>query len=64
MPIGRTVRRAPNYCPQCGGTFGLKAAVARLSRRSEIRYLQCRDCKQIIVCNFKIQHDSASERVA
>ena len=64
MPIVRTVRRAPNYCPQCGGSFRLKAKVLRLSQKFEVRYLQCLDCKQILVCNHKIQHDDLSEQVA
>jgi hypothetical protein len=64
MSIIRMVRRPPNYCPQCGGSFRVKAKVPRLSQKSEVRYLQCFDCKQIIVCNYKIQHRGSSEQVA
>jgi len=64
MPIGRMVRRAPNYCPKCGGSFRVKAKVPRLSQKSEVRYLQCFDCKQIIVCNYKIQRRGSSEQAA
>jgi hypothetical protein len=64
MPPIRNVRRAPNYCPQCGGSFGVKAKVPRLSKKSEVHYLQCFDCKQIIVCNYKIEQTGSSEQVA
>ena len=64
MPIIRMVRRPPNYCPQCGGSFRLKAKVPRVARRSEVRYLQCFDCKQIVVCNYKTQRVGLAEQVA
>ena len=64
MPIVRLVRRAPNYCPQCGGSFRVKAKVPRLNQKSEVRYLQCFDCKQIIACNYKIQPRGSSQQVA
>jgi hypothetical protein len=64
MPIIRMVRRPPNYCPQCGGSFRLKAKVPRANQRSETRYLQCFDCKQIVVCNHKTQRAGLAEKVA
>jgi hypothetical protein len=64
MPIIRMVRRPPNYSPQCGGSFRLKAKVPRVSQRSEAHYLQCFDCKQIAVCNYKTQRAGLAEQVA
>jgi hypothetical protein len=64
MPIVRMVRRPPKYCPQCGGSFRVKAKVPRVNRRSEAHYLQCFDCRQLIVCNYKIQRAGPSEQVA
>jgi hypothetical protein len=64
MPTMRMVRRPPNYCPRCGGAFRLKAKVSRVSQKSETRYLQCFDCKQIIVCNYKTQRPGLAEQVA
>jgi len=58
------VRRAPNYCPQCGGSFRLKAKVPRISQKSEVRYLQCSDCRQIVVCNFKNQRAGLADQAA
>jgi hypothetical protein len=39
MPIVRLDRRAPNYCPHCGGSFRVKAKVSRLNQKSEVLYL-------------------------
>jgi hypothetical protein len=64
MPIIKIVRRPPNYCPQCAGSFRLKAKLPRISQRSEARYLQCFDCKQIVVCNYKTQRVGFAEQVA
>lgn len=64
MAIIRMVRRPPNDCPQCGGSFRLKAKVERLGQRSEVRYLQCVDCKQIVVSNYKTHRVGFAERVA
>jgi len=64
MSIIRMIRRAPNYCPKCGGSFRLKAKVPRLNQRSEVRYLQCFDCKQIIVSNQKTQRNDLTGHVA
>ncbi|MGC2009967.1 MAG: hypothetical protein WA693_02800, partial [Pseudolabrys sp.] len=51
-------------CPLCGGSFHLKAKVRRVSQRSQVRYLQCFDCKQIVVCNYKTQRAGLAEQVA
>jgi hypothetical protein len=59
MQIIRIVRRPPNECPQCGGGFNLKAKVRRLNQRSEAHYLQCNECKQVVVCNHKLQKQPA-----
>jgi hypothetical protein len=38
--------------------------VERLSQRSEVRYLECIDCKQIVVSNYKTHRAGFAERVA